>query len=80
MAIQLSPETERLVEQQIASGRFHSIDEIIEQGIKTRSEENDVERKHKRREALEHMREYIENPVPLNGITIRELIEEGRRR
>jgi putative addiction module CopG family antidote len=80
MAIQLSPETERLVEQQIASGRFHSVDEIIEQGIKARNEEDEVERMHRRRKALEHMREYIENPIPLNGITIQELMEEGRRR
>ena len=80
MAIQLSPETERLVEQQIASGHFHSVDEIIDAGIKARSEADDTERKRKRREALEHLREYVENPIPLNGITIQELIEEGRRR
>ncbi|MGA2250566.1 hypothetical protein [Terracidiphilus sp.] len=79
MAIQLSPETERLVEQQIASGRFHSIDEIIHEGIKAKKEE-DTEFAHRRRNALENMREFIENPIPLNGITIRELIEEGRRR
>jgi putative addiction module CopG family antidote len=79
MAIQLSPETERLVEQQIASGRFHSIDEIIHEGIKAKEEE-DTEFAHRRRKALEDMREFIENPIPLNGLTIRELIEEGRRR
>ena len=80
MAIQLSPETERRVEQAISSGRFHSVDEIIEQGINARSEKDDSVHKHKRRKALEHMRKYIDNPIPLNGITIQELIEEGRRR
>ena len=34
MPIQLSLETERLVEQAIASGSFHSVDEIIRQGVR----------------------------------------------
>ena len=34
MPIQLSLETERLVEQEIASGSFHSTDEIIRQGVR----------------------------------------------
>ncbi len=34
MPIQLGLETERLVEQAIASGSFHSVDEIIRQGVR----------------------------------------------
>jgi Arc/MetJ-type ribon-helix-helix transcriptional regulator len=33
MAIQLKPETERLVQEKLESGEFQSVDEIIEQGI-----------------------------------------------
>jgi|KBSSwiStaDraftv2_1062776.scaffolds.fasta_scaffold1592653_2 hypothetical protein len=33
MAIQLKPETEKLVQEKLASGEFQSIDEIIVQGI-----------------------------------------------
>ena len=79
MPIQLSPESERLVEQVIASGRFQSVDEIIEQGIRARDGEAESERWRKHREAIEWIRDFAKNrALPLNGITIKELIEEGR--
>ena len=78
MPIQLKPETERLVEQESASGRFQSIDEIIQQGIRTKGDEAEHWKKH--REAIERTRDFAKNKaIPLNGITIKELIEEGRR-
>jgi Arc/MetJ-type ribon-helix-helix transcriptional regulator len=78
MPIQLSPESERLVEQEIASGRFHSVDEIIQQGILAKNEESELWRKH--REAIARTLDFARNKaLPLNGITIKELIEEGRR-
>jgi putative addiction module CopG family antidote len=80
MPIQLSPETERLVEQEIASGRFQSVDEIIQQGLRARDDEAESERWRKHREAIEWTRDFASNrALPLNGITIKELIEEGRR-
>jgi putative addiction module CopG family antidote len=78
MPIQLSPESERLVEQEIASGRFQSVDEIIQQGVRTQDDE--AERWKKHREAIASIRDFARNKaLPLNGITIKELIEEGRR-
>jgi Arc/MetJ-type ribon-helix-helix transcriptional regulator len=80
MPIQLSPESERLVEQEIANGRFQSVDEIIQQGIRAREDDAESERWRKHREAIEWTRDFMKNhAVPLNGITIKELIEEGRR-
>ena len=77
MSSQHSPETERLVEQGIASGRFHSVDEIIRQGVRTLDSEEERWRKH--REAIESIRDFaLHKARPLNGITIKELIEEGR--
>jgi Arc/MetJ-type ribon-helix-helix transcriptional regulator len=78
MPIQLKPETEHLVEQEIASGRFQSVDEIIQQGINTRGDEAARWRKHQ--EAIERTRSFATDaPVRLSGITFQELIEEGRR-
>ena len=34
MAVYLKPETERLVEEELQSRRFHSVDEIILRGIR----------------------------------------------
>jgi putative addiction module CopG family antidote len=78
MPIQLSPESERLVEQEIASGRFQSVDEIIQQGVRAQNDEAERWRRH--REAIEWTLDFAKNrALPLNGITIKELIEEGRR-
>jgi len=80
MPIQLSPESERLIEREIANDRFQSVDEIIQQGIHARDEEADSERWRKHREAIESNLDFAKNrAMPLNGITIKELIEEGRR-
>jgi putative addiction module CopG family antidote len=78
MPIQLSPETERLVEQEIASGRFQSVDEIIQHGV--RAQDDEAERWRRHREAIERTRAFITaDPIRLSGVTFQEVIEEGRR-
>lgn len=78
MPIQLKPETEHLVEQEIASGRFQSVDEIIQQGIRARGDESERWKKHL--QAIERTRAFTtSDPIHLSGITFQELIEEGRR-
>ncbi|HUY94188.1 MAG TPA: hypothetical protein VMU71_02775 [Terracidiphilus sp.] len=80
MAIQLSPETERLIQEEIARGRFGSIDEIVREGIRARSDEADAERWRKHREAMTRTREFVTaTPIELHGVTLKELVEEGRR-
>jgi Arc/MetJ-type ribon-helix-helix transcriptional regulator len=78
MPIQLSPESERLVAEEIASGRFQSVDEIIQQGVQARDGESERWQRHRR--AIEWTLDFAKNrALPLNGIAIEELIEEGRR-
>jgi Arc/MetJ-type ribon-helix-helix transcriptional regulator len=80
MPIQLSPESERLVEREIASGRFQSVDEIIQQGISTKDDEAEAERWRKHREAIERTRPFTtSDPIRLSGVTFQELIDEGRQ-
>jgi Arc/MetJ-type ribon-helix-helix transcriptional regulator len=80
MPIQLQPETERLVEQEIASGRFQSVDEIIQRGIRTQGDEAEPERWKRHRQAIERTRAFItDNPIRLTGVTFQEVIDEGRR-
>jgi len=38
MIITLQPETERLVQEELKSGRFHTVDEIIVEGVHARHE------------------------------------------
>jgi putative addiction module CopG family antidote len=78
MPIQLSPESERLVKQEIASGRFQSVDEIIQQGVRAQNDEDERWRKH--HQAIERTRAFITaDPIHLSGVTFQEVIEEGRR-
>ena len=76
MVVDLKPETERLVLEEIQNGHFSSLDEIIESGVRTRQS---IERFVKTpAEAVAHMRAIRSNNVLPPGMTIRELIDEGR--
>ena len=87
MRFTLKPETERLIQEEFQSGHFHSVDEIIVQGVQARREERPspqarlLNREHRRRtpaEAAEHIRQMRRgNRLPA-GMTIRDLINEGR--
>jgi Arc/MetJ-type ribon-helix-helix transcriptional regulator len=81
MNIQLNPETERLVREELESGHFHSVDEIIVQGIRARRETRQTpESEALRSEAVERALHFaLHKAVPLNGASIRELLHEGHR-
>lgn len=87
MPFELSPETERKVEQALSTGRFQSIDEIVSEGIRTRVDlaelerASEVERLRKLREAIERTFDFSKNhPKPVSDLSLKELIEEGRRK
>ena len=81
MMIQLNPETEKLVQEELQSGHFHSIDEIIVQGIRAwREREHPRRSEAHRREAVERALDFAKHrAVSLNGISIKELLHEGHR-
>jgi Arc/MetJ-type ribon-helix-helix transcriptional regulator len=87
MAYQLTPETESKVEQALATGRFQSIDEIVIEGIRTRVDLaeldrlQEIERLRKLRAAIEKTFDFHKNsPRPVSDLSLKELIEEGRRK
>ena len=43
MTVQLKPETEQLVQEEIRNGHFHSVDELIVQGVHAWREKHRVE-------------------------------------
>ena len=79
--IQLNPETERLVQEELQSGRFHSIDDIILQGIRARREKEQPQRSEaRRRQAVERALHFAKHrAVSLDGPSIKELLHEGHR-
>ena len=43
MTVELKPETERLVQEEMRRGHFHSVDELIVEGVTAWREKNQVE-------------------------------------
>ena len=81
MAINLKPETERLVQEELQNGRFRSVDEMIVVGVQARREGKPLSGEVARKtpaEAVAHIRELRQgNRLPV-GVTIKDLINEGR--
>ena len=81
MTINLKPETERLVQQELHNGHFRSVDEIIVYGVQSRREGKPLSPEVRRKtaaEAVAHIRELRQgNQLPA-GVTIKDLINEGR--
>ncbi len=81
MAIHLNPEIERLVQDEIRNGHFHSVDEIILEGIHARREGSHLSPEPPRKtpaEAVAHIRQMRKGNLLPAGVTIKGLIDKGR--
>ena len=82
MTINLKPDTERLVQEEIESGHFHSIDELIVEGVHAWRAKHDPRRLcgQERHQAVERALAFAKDrAIPLGGVSIKELIHEGHR-
>ena len=87
MTITVKPETERLIQEELQSGHFHSVDEIIVEGVQARRDKEPPARSKSFRltggtktpaEAGEDIRRISQGKRLPPGVTIRDLIDEGR--
>jgi putative addiction module CopG family antidote len=84
MNINLTPEQEKIVKDELKSGHFQSVEEVIGEALQVLREKeqsssvrapNGAER-----EAVREMLEFVEkNRVRLEGVSVKELIHEGHR-
>jgi Arc/MetJ-type ribon-helix-helix transcriptional regulator len=83
MAINLKPETERLVQEEIRSGRFQSADELIVKAVHAWREKQSqprIPRDSRRAEAVDRALAFAtKRAIPLDGVSIRELVHERHR-
>ena len=84
MNINLTPEQERMVSDELKSGHFRSAEEVIAQALvalreKARSSlAGDSNGRHD--DAVREMLNFVEkNRTPLQGISVKQLIREGHR-
>jgi len=81
MTINLKSETEQLVQEELQNGHFHSVDEMIVEGVRARREGTPLSREVGRKtpaEAVAHIRELRQGNRMPAGVTIKDLINEGR--
>jgi hypothetical protein len=84
MTINLTPEQEKIVKEELESGLFRTAEELISQALHALRAtvpssgggvDNGI-----RREAVREMMEFVEkNRTSLHGISVKELIHEGHR-
>jgi len=84
MHINLTPEQERIVNDELRSGHFRSVEEVIAMALAALREK---ERKSlagnsngEQESAVREMLSFVaENRTPLQGISVKQLIREGHR-
>ena len=84
MNINLTPEQERIVKEELSSGHFRSVEEVIGEALQVLREKELASSaaafNGSQREAVHEMLEFVEqNRVRLEGITVKQLIHEGHR-
>jgi putative addiction module CopG family antidote len=84
MNINLTPEQERIVKDELKSGHFRSAEEVIGEALQVlREKERSSETARSngaQHEAVRDMLTFVEkNHVRLEGVSVKELIHEGHR-
>jgi Arc/MetJ-type ribon-helix-helix transcriptional regulator len=84
MNINLTPEQERIVNDELKSGHFRSAEEVIAKALVTLREKEhssvagDSNGRHD--DAVREMLNFVEaNRTPLQGVSVKQLIREGHR-
>ncbi len=84
MNINLTPEQEKIVKEELKAGHFRSVEEVIGEALQVlREKERSVGTgtpNGAQRDAVREMLAFVEkNRVRLEGISVKELIHEGHR-
>jgi putative addiction module CopG family antidote len=84
MNIKLTPEQEKIIREELNSGHFRSVEEVIGEALQVlRAKEQSLEpatTNGAQRDAVREMIAFVEkNRVRLDGVSVKELIHEGHR-
>ena len=70
MTVELKPETEQLVQEEIKSGHFHTVDELIVQGVHAWREIHQVGQAATRRPKKNFAQFLLDSPLPGSGLKL----------
>ena len=83
MNIRLTPEQERIISDELRSGRFHSADEVVATALAALREKEGFStagRNGRYDDAVREMFRFVEkNRTSLDGISVKQLLHEGHR-
>ena len=82
MNVRLDPQSERLIEQQLRAGRYHSPEEVVARALETLAEsESTGAEENKRRQAVQDMLGFADKHrfTLGEGLRIRDLLHEGHK-
>jgi putative addiction module CopG family antidote len=84
MNIRLTPEQERIIKEELESGRFRTAEEIVGEALRALREKEQASGTSMpngaEREAVREMLAFVErHRARLEGVSVKELIHEGRR-
>lgn len=84
MNINLTPEQEQLVKDELKSGHFRTVEEVIANALRALREKERASgvapSNGAQREAVREMLAFVEkNRVRLDGVSVKEMIHEGHR-
>jgi putative addiction module CopG family antidote len=82
MNINLTPEQEKIIKEELKSGHFRTVEEVVGEALQALREKelSSSAPNGAHREAVREMLAFVEkNRVRLDGISVKELIHEGHR-
>ncbi len=83
MNINLTPEQEEIVKDELRFGQFQTAEEVISKALKELREKSHspaTSEDEQRQSAVREMLDFVEkNRTPLQGISVKQLIHEGHR-
>jgi Arc/MetJ-type ribon-helix-helix transcriptional regulator len=85
MTIELSPEQQKIVEDELKSGNYQTAQDVVNEALQAlRARKQSAEKAastEPQREPVNQMLRFVEvNRVRLEGVTVKELIHEGHHR
>jgi putative addiction module CopG family antidote len=84
MIVRLTPEQEAIIQAELKSGHFNSIEQVIREALQRLQEKEQSSTSSmpngEQREAVEEMRVFVEaNRTRLDGTSVKQLMHEGHR-
>jgi Arc/MetJ-type ribon-helix-helix transcriptional regulator len=78
MEVQLTPDQERVIFQVLETGKYHSVDQVLDSALESLRQQEGISPPLTRSQLAGQRIRELRKGVTLGGLSIKELIDEGR--